>query len=78
MAFCKNCGAQLNEGSKFCENCGAPVNEERTISNVVVSESKGKTEKIKKPIYKKWWFWLICAILVIIHMYMRTFYVYIN
>lgn len=25
MAFCKNCGAQLEEDSKFCPACGAPV-----------------------------------------------------
>ena len=25
MAFCKNCGAQLNDGASFCNKCGAPV-----------------------------------------------------
>jgi len=25
MAFCQNCGAQLNDGVKFCPACGAPV-----------------------------------------------------
>ena len=25
MAFCKNCGKELKEGTKFCENCGATV-----------------------------------------------------
>ena len=25
MAFCQNCGTQLNEGSKFCPNCGTPM-----------------------------------------------------
>ena len=25
MAFCKKCGAQLQEGKKFCADCGAPV-----------------------------------------------------
>lgn len=25
MAFCKNCGAQLDENVKFCASCGAPV-----------------------------------------------------
>lgn len=25
MAFCPNCGAQLNEGDKFCPSCGAPT-----------------------------------------------------
>lgn len=25
MAFCRNCGTRLYEGSKFCPNCGAAV-----------------------------------------------------
>lgn len=25
MAFCKNCGAQLEDGAKFCPNCGTPA-----------------------------------------------------
>jgi len=25
MAYCNNCGAQLQEGSKFCGGCGAPA-----------------------------------------------------
>lgn len=25
MAFCINCGQQLNEGAKFCANCGAKI-----------------------------------------------------
>jgi len=27
MAFCKNCGAEVPEGTKFCQACGAPVEE---------------------------------------------------
>ena len=22
MAFCKNCGVEINEGTAFCPNCG--------------------------------------------------------
>ena len=22
MAFCKNCGVEINEGTTFCPNCG--------------------------------------------------------
>ena len=25
MAFCKNCGNQVNEGVKFCPKCGQPI-----------------------------------------------------
>jgi TM2 domain-containing membrane protein YozV len=25
MAFCENCGAQINENSAFCDNCGAKI-----------------------------------------------------
>ena len=25
MAFCSNCGTQLNEGKKFCSSCGQPA-----------------------------------------------------
>ena len=25
MAFCKNCGAQMNDGARFCGRCGATV-----------------------------------------------------
>lgn len=26
MAFCKNCGAQINDGAAFCPSCGATQN----------------------------------------------------
>lgn len=28
MAFCKNCGAELEEGAKFCPSCGKSTTEE--------------------------------------------------
>lgn len=48
--FCKNCGHEITE--KFCPNCGAGVD------GVPVKPSK-------QPVYKKWWFWVIVAVLVI-------------
>lgn len=38
MAFCKNCGAELNEGAKFCKLCGTPVSSEQTPQPVPVPE----------------------------------------
>ncbi len=30
MAFCKQCGSQLDDGVKFCQKCGAPTEENAT------------------------------------------------
>ena len=60
MAFCKNCGNQLNEGAKFCPKCGtvvggeavspAPVPKQQEVKQpekkAYVVEEKGPIEKI--------------------------------
>lgn len=43
---------------KTCKNCGQAVDKK-----AVVCTSCGV--KIKKPIFKKWWFWVIVAVVVI-------------
>lgn len=47
---CYQCGTQF-EG-KFCPNCGAPATPVAEIPK-------------KKPIFKKWWFWVIVAVVAI-------------
>lgn len=42
---------------KTCRNCGQAINK-----NAVICTSCGA--KIKKPLFKKWWFWLIIIICV--------------
>ena len=32
--FCKNCGAELDEGSVFCNECGASVNASTASNNL--------------------------------------------
>ena len=32
MAFCTNCGTQLNDSSKFCINCGQPLGSGSTVT----------------------------------------------
>ena len=43
---------------RVCKNCNNPLPEKATVC-----PSCGA--KNKKPIYKKWWFWLIIALIVI-------------
>ena len=66
---CTKCGAQI-EGD-FCPYCGTKAETIETkkviteqIDNQPIKNVK-KESKPKKPIYKKWWFWVIVAILVI-------------
>lgn len=35
MAFCKNCGAQLDENEKFCHACGSAVAAENGVQDTV-------------------------------------------
>lgn len=42
MAFCQNCGKELNEGAKFCEGCGQAVGSVQVTPTAV----KEETEKV--------------------------------
>lgn len=63
--FCKNCGKEIEPGAKFCKECGAPVEApaQPQAGPEIIPEVKPK--KAKKPFYKRWWFWVIVAILVL-------------
>ncbi|HWS30281.1 MAG TPA: zinc-ribbon domain-containing protein [Clostridia bacterium] len=37
MAFCNNCGAEVNGGAKFCPSCGATVNNAAPQQNAAYS-----------------------------------------
>lgn len=62
--FCQNCGAQFN--ANFCPNCGTPANREGNSERTKLEQTTD--EKSKKPITKKWWFWLLivfsCIVLI--------------
>lgn len=63
---CPQCGAQVD--GDFCPYCGAasqtetPKTEETLKANA--PQRPQNTAKSKKPIYKKWWFWVIAAIVI--------------
>ena len=54
---CKNCGAELNEGSAFCGNCGMRVEEEQPVSEIPAEENvKGEytaQEVYQEPVYEQ-------------------------
>jgi len=58
MKTCQRCGANNNDENNFCENCATPFNQSQPYyqQNIPV--------KNKKPIYSKWWFWIIIIIVV--------------
>ena len=73
---CNQCGTDF-EG-KFCQNCGVPApSTDQTQPEVNNTQAQQSTpiytqpvmqqpvQKPKKPIFKKWWFWVIIAVVVI-------------
>ena len=44
MAFCSNCGNELQDGAKFCPNCGAAVIGNATANNEAKMDSKSTPE----------------------------------
>ena len=68
---CNQCGTDY-EG-KFCPNCGAPATnadatQQANNSQPTVNYNQAPVQpmaKVKKPIYKKWWFWVIIAVVAI-------------
>ncbi len=55
MTTCNNCNNQIPDGATFCQNCGAKIG----------GLDKLTPAKNKKPIFKKWWFWVIAIIVLI-------------
>lgn len=49
MKYCKKCGNEMDDAASFCPSCGT-------------SEAGGKP---KKSIFKRWWFWVIIAVVLI-------------
>ena len=48
MAFCKNCGAQIEEGAKFCPSCGT-AQAEQAPAEVVTPEVEIPAQEFVAP-----------------------------
>ncbi len=71
MAFCKNCGQQLESDSKFCKNCGTEITEKQEGEKI--DEVKGNKKLNNNPFidalldfFKKHWFGVSLAVELII------------
>lgn len=63
---CQKCGANVADNTPFCPNCGAPMNAAVPEQQPMQQYSPvAPAANPKKPIYKKWWFWVIIGILAI-------------
>lgn len=67
--FCRNCGSKLDDDWNVCPKCGTKVsvvNKEikETVKDADNKKMKHKKEKVKKPFYKKIWFWIIGVLAV--------------
>lgn len=73
--YCRNCGTQIEDGSKFCSYCGTnleqpvcppTVEQQPTYTQPVYQQpvytqppANNPPKKKKKMFYKTWWFWTI-------------------
>ena len=65
MAFCIQCGAPLQEGTKFCPECGAPADSVPVrMATPQLEYPAEKPKKKRKSIFKRWWFWVLAVIVI--------------
>ena len=65
MAYCRQCGAPLQEGTKFCSECGAPADSAPVrMAEPQIEYPAEKPKKKRKSIFKRWWFWVLAVIVI--------------
>ena len=65
MSYCRNCGVELIEGKRFCPECGEPTGESPVRAAASTPSPEYPVQKPKrkrKPIFKRWWFWVLMVI----------------
>ena len=65
MAYCRQCGAPLQEGTKSCSKCGAPADSTPVrMAAPQLEYPAEKPKKKRKSIFKSWWFWVLAVIVI--------------
>lgn len=65
MAYCRQCGAPMQDGAKFCPECGSPTDSApvRTAAPQIEYPAE-KPKKKRKSLFKCWWFWVLAVIVI--------------
>ena len=57
MMICPKCKTQFK--GNFCPKCGTQVNQK-----LCCNEYNSQYNKANKPIYEKWWFWVVIVLVI--------------
>ena len=63
--LCPNCKKEIPDGSAFCSFCGANFGASAQPVNYAQPVYAAPPAPAKKPVTKKWWFWVIIVVAVI-------------
>lgn len=58
--FCEKCGNEIDDKWSVCPNCGAELKKEK--SDGLEKSKVSKKNKVKKPLFKRVWFWILIVI----------------
>ena len=73
--MCNSCGTELAESDNFCPKCGARRQNKPTRCTFCGKElettdkfcpncGKKRSEKSKKPLFRRWWFWIVGLVVI--------------
>ena len=64
--FCTKCGKEVEDDWNICPNCGNILKNEN-LENIH-NEMNQSSISVKKPFYKKGWFWVLAVIIILVGM----------
>lgn len=61
--YCYKCGAVIDDNARVCPKCGCPQSSRSEDSAPCYDTSFKTGSNRKRPIYKKWWFWVLALVI---------------